>query len=149
MHAAVDAAVRFPKHTRENGCLVPRRVVIAYGGALFEATFGIAMNGEIEMLNDSPLIADLPITRERYGEGDLFVLRPWKRSERRPAPRSWWQRGEGSNGGRPAEALADAALNGAPLAKGLDAETRDGTIVIEGRDVVGALVLGAPSKDED
>jgi hypothetical protein len=52
---------------------------------VFKARFAIDLaSGTVEMVDDQPLVVDLPLLSERYGQRDLRVLRPIAAS--RPVP---------------------------------------------------------------
>ncbi len=132
---------RFAEYSAAAGFLLPRRTVVAYGGAVFESWFAAQRDGTISMVEDTPLVADLPIEAERYGRGALFELRSWKRSPHRPAPRSPWQRGE-ALGKRPHRAGLDGGvMSGAAWPERLEQCEIDGKVVIADRDVTSPLVL--------
>lgn len=132
----------FAQYVPEDGSFAPRRAIVAYGGAVFVSWFEVAKDGTIRMLDDTPLMADVPIDAERYGQGTLIELRSWKRSSKRPEPRSSWQRDGEPMRGRPRRMLARGDATNAnawrELVAGGDDDTR---VVVEDRDLMGALVF--------
>lgn len=56
-----------------------RRVLIAYSNALFEALLAVKPDGMVDMLGDTPRIAELPILGERFGSPRLAVLKRYRR----------------------------------------------------------------------
>lgn len=47
---------------------------VFYGDALFEATFRLERDGTVEMLDDNPILGDLPVTPDRYPWRPLDLL---------------------------------------------------------------------------
>ena len=61
------------------------RAHVIYGSAMFAATFAVASNGTIEMLDDDPLLALQTVTRHRFIEegGVSWLVRDWSGRARR------------------------------------------------------------------
>lgn len=49
---------------------------VAYGTALFKGWFKLERNGEVSMVDDQPLVANLPMNIERFGHGSVAIIGP-------------------------------------------------------------------------
>lgn len=49
---------------------------VAYGTALFKGWFKLEKNGEVSMVDDQPLVANLPMRIERFGHGRVTIIGP-------------------------------------------------------------------------
>lgn len=134
---------RFAQYSPEAGFLLPRRAIVAYGGAVFESWFAVQRDGTISMIDDTPLVADLPMEIERHGRGALFELRSWKRSPHRPAPRSVWQLGAPLAARPRHAALEGGVMSGDAWREPLERCEADGKVVVADRDVTSPLVLAS------
>ena len=61
-----------------------QRALVVYGNAVFLAAFAVESNGNISMVDDVPVLADLPLVNEPFGSGNLLV--PGWRPDRTAPP---------------------------------------------------------------